>query len=196
MKLKLIQSLRSIEWLRKISRKIRMLFIRKLYDLKHVHPTFYLGGKADIANDFVAEPYSYVGKGCCICPRVKIGAYTYLAHEVSIQGGDHLYDKAGVPICFSGRPDMPYTTLEEDVWVGHRSIIMAGIRVGRGAIVAAGSVVTKDVPAYYIVGGIPAKLICLRFEEESDREMHDAMLDLTPFEGQLPSQRVPGVSGN
>jgi acetyltransferase-like isoleucine patch superfamily enzyme len=47
-------------------------------------------------------------------------------------------------------------TVEDDVWIGHGAIILAGVKIGRGSVVAADSVVTKDVPRYAIVGGIPA----------------------------------------
>lgn len=54
--------------------------------------------------------------------------------------------------------------VEDDVWIGRGATIMSGVKIGRGAIVAAGSIVTKDVPPYTIVGGIPAKVIKTRFE--------------------------------
>ena len=54
--------------------------------------------------------------------------------------------------------------VEDDVWIGYRSTIMSGVHIGKGAIIAAGSLVTKDVPAYAIVGGVPAKVIKYRFD--------------------------------
>lgn len=62
--------------------------------------------------------------------------------------------------------ELQKTILGNDVWVGANAIILDGCRIGDGAIVAAGSVVTKDVPAYAIVGGIPAKLLRYRFKQE------------------------------
>ncbi|EMF49988.1 Acetyltransferase [Streptococcus parauberis KRS-02109] len=56
--------------------------------------------------------------------------------------------------------------VEDDVWIGTNAIIMSGVTLGKGSIIAAGSVVTKSVPAYTIVGGIPAKVIKERFSEE------------------------------
>ena len=57
-------------------------------------------------------------------------------------------------------------TIENDVWIGANSTIMSGIKIGNGAIVAAGSTVTKDVPSYAIVAGNPAKVVKYRFTEE------------------------------
>ena len=56
--------------------------------------------------------------------------------------------------------------LGNDVWIGHESVIMPGVKIGDGAIVAAYSVVVKDVPAYTVYGGNPAKFIKNRFDEE------------------------------
>lgn len=57
-------------------------------------------------------------------------------------------------------------TLGDDVWIGCNSTIMSGVAIGQGAIVAAGAVVTKDVPPYAIVGGVPAKVIKYRFDDD------------------------------
>lgn len=62
--------------------------------------------------------------------------------------------------------ELQETVLGNDVWVGARAVILDGCRIGNGAIVAAGALVTKDVPAYTIVGGVPAKPIRLRFSQE------------------------------
>ena len=83
---------------------------------------------------------------------------------------------------FSGRPEVPSTVIGDDVWMGARSVIIAGTRIGRGAIVAAGAVVTKDVPEYAICAGVPAKVIRYRFAA-ADQETHDEMLDGLADEG-------------
>ena len=61
--------------------------------------------------------------------------------------------------------------VDDDVWIGFRSTILSGVHIGQGAIVAAGSVVTKDVPPYAIVGGVPAKVIKYRFSPEMIEEL-------------------------
>jgi carbonic anhydrase/acetyltransferase-like protein (isoleucine patch superfamily) len=58
------------------------------------------------------------------------------------------------------------TIIGNDVWIGARAILIDGITVGDGAVIGAGAVVTKDVPPYAIVGGVPAKIIKYRFEPE------------------------------
>jgi len=58
------------------------------------------------------------------------------------------------------------TVVEHDVWIGHDAVIMPGVRIGAGAIVAASSVVTRDVPPYAVVGGNPASIIRMRYPVE------------------------------
>lgn len=65
--------------------------------------------------------------------------------------------------------------VEEDVWIGARVTLLCGVRVGRGAIVAAGAVVTRDVPPYAIVGGVPAKVVSYRFGLEEIKRHEEAL---------------------
>ena len=62
--------------------------------------------------------------------------------------------------------------IEDDVWIGYGATIMSGIHIGQGAVIAAGAVVTKDVPPYAIVGGVPARIIKYRFDTESIQFMN------------------------
>ena len=161
--------------LRLFFRSLKGKWYRFKYGLNGVHPTFYMGGPSTISTDLVAEEYVYIGKGCSIIPKVKIGKYTMLAPNVSILGGDHNFNDPTNPIIFSGRPKMPSTIIGSDVWIGSNALIMAGRTIGNGAIVAAGSVVTKDIPEYSIWGGNPAKPIRMRFNKQ-EINLHKKML--------------------
>lgn len=85
---------------------------------------------------------------------------------------DHTFSTPGKTIWNGERGNNGITVVEDDVWIGTATIIMSGITIGKGSIVAAGSVVTKDIPACEIWGGIPAKKIRNRFKNEEDKLMH------------------------
>nr|WP_315161304.1 CatB-related O-acetyltransferase [uncultured Flavobacterium sp.] len=163
--------------IRKVYRNIRMYFVRKRFHLKNVDNTFYMNKGCQVSSDLVAGSYVFIGFNCVIYSKVKIGDYTMLAPEVKIIGGDHKYDVVGLPMIFSGRDKQLNTEIGKDVWIGSRSIIMRGVTIGDGAIIAANSVVTKDVEAYAIVGGSPAKFIKNRFNNIEDIEIHNRMLE-------------------
>ncbi|MBM3106677.1 antibiotic acetyltransferase [Pseudomonas sp. V1] len=135
-----------------------------------------VGNQNYISKDFCLGDFGFVGRGCTIYPRVKAGRFLLMAPEVSILGADHKFDVIGLPMCFSGRDELPETVIGDDVWIGMSSKIMVGTRIGHGAIVAAGSIVTKDVPDFAIVGGVPAKVIGFRFSSDEERNQH--MLEL------------------
>lgn len=134
--------------------------------------TWMVASQRYISKDFVIGDYGFVGYGCTIYPNVKAGRFVLIAPEVSILGGDHEYRTVGVPICFSGREVIPSTIIGDDVWIGMSAKVIAGVNIGDGAIVAAGSIVTRDVPPFAIVAGVPAKIIRYRFECEQDRILH------------------------
>ena len=71
--------------------------------------------------------------------------------------------------------DDPGVIIKDDVWIGTRAIILAGVTIDTGAIVAAGTVVTKSVPSYAIVGGNPAKIIKMRWSKDEIEE-HERLL--------------------
>ena len=81
-----------------------------------------------------------------------------------------------MPMIFAGRAVSKKVEIGDDVWIGHGAIILHGVNIGDGASVAAGSVVTKDVAPYTIVGGVPAKLIRYRFDENQIK-LHQEMLN-------------------
>ena len=95
--------------------------------------------------------------------------------DVAIVGADHRIDEAGTPMIFAGHPEIPATRIGDDVWIGARAVIIAGVEIGDGAIIAAGALVHRDVAPFTIVGGVPAQAIRDRFGPD-ERARHEAML--------------------
>ncbi|MBN2562297.1 MAG: CatB-related O-acetyltransferase [Phycisphaerae bacterium] len=150
------------------------------YRFKKTGRCFFCAGTSSVfkKNSITVGDYVFINRNAFLFANTQIGHFVEMAADVAIVGGDHRFDLVGVPLWFSGRAGMSeqLTIIEDDVWIGHGVTIMAGRRIGRGAIVAAGSIVTKDVPRYAIVGGVPATVIRYRFTDE-EQKRHDRSLD-------------------
>ena len=128
----------------------------------------------------------YVGKDVHIEANCRIGNYCLIANRVAIVGRhDHDFSAVGFPMRFSpwvGSRRFPSqyadeeAVIEDDVWLGYGTIVMTGVTVGRGSVVAAGSVVTRDVPPYSISAGVPAKIIGKRFADQGTIDRHEAAI--------------------
>ncbi len=97
--------------------------------------------------------------------NVEIGDNTIFGPNVSIHAENHNFEDLNTPIRLQGATRKGIT-IGKDCWIGSRAVILDGVKIGNHVIVAAGAVVNKDVPDYAIVGGIPAKVIKMRKEEE------------------------------
>lgn len=173
-------------------RRVRVLCIRLRYGLWGVHPTSLVIQPRFVSCDLQTGAYCSISHGAWIAPKVRLGNYVLLGPEVAIIGGDHVFNLPGTPITFSGRPAMPATVIEDDAWIGQRAIVKAGVRIGRGAIVAMGSVVTRDFEPFTIVAGVPARFLRRRFRSQGEEEIHDRMLAEPARPGQFcgPKQRL------
>ena len=105
-----------------------------------------------------------IGKRCEINDHVFIqgaiiGDNVMIAANASLLANMHNHKRTDIPMNLQGKKRGNKVILEDDVWIGRSVIIMPGVRIGKGSIIAAGAVVTKDVPKYSIYGGVPAKLI-------------------------------------
>ena len=108
----------------------------------------------------VAGRNLFIGRYGHFGSHVKIGDNVMIASFVSFVGGDHRFDGIGdTPMRDSGIESNLTTIIEDNVWIGHGSIILSGVRIRSGAVVAAGSVVTKDVEENSIVAGNYAREI-------------------------------------
>jgi maltose O-acetyltransferase len=107
---------------------------------------------------------SGIGVSCHVPADIRIGNDVMMGPEVLIIGRNqnHRFDYVGIPMRLQGYEDAPPVVIEDDVWIGARVIVLPGIRIGSGAVIGAGAVVTKDVPPYAVCVGNPARVIRFR----------------------------------
>jgi chloramphenicol O-acetyltransferase type B len=123
-----------------------------------------------VRGDVSLGDYCYIGRYSYLSGEITIGNFVMLASSVALVGGDHRFDLPGVPMRFTGRAERRSITVGDDVWLGHGVIVLDGTTIGEGAVVAAGSVVTRAVPPYAIVAGVPARVLRPRFSPEQQQE--------------------------
>lgn len=113
---------------------------------------------------------SGVGINCELYGPIKIGENVMMGPEVVIYTSGHRHDRTDIPMIEQGSDETREVTIGNDVWIGRRAMIMPGVNIGDGCVIGAGAVVTKDVPAYSIVGGVPAKVIKSRLSKNDNGE--------------------------
>lgn len=141
------------------------------------------------------ESYSYLGD-CCELPQTKIGKFCSIASHVKLAAGNHPleyvstspYTYAPITWSLTNRAlfDKEFFYVNEkcrflcqidnDVWIGMGAILVCGhkaLHIGNGAVIAAGAVVTKDVPPYAVVAGNPAKIVRYRFSQETVQRLQE-----------------------
>ena len=110
--------------------------------------------------------YSGIGINARINGTCTIGSHVMMGAGVTVITHNHAFDRTDIPMMEQGFEEERPVVIGNDVWIGDRVIILPGVHVGDGSILAAGAVVTKDVPPYAIVGGVPAKLIKMRKNDD------------------------------
>jgi len=118
------------------------------------------GSSEDYIGKIVIEDSVHVGQNCFIdgTGKLKIGKDSLLGPNVAILSADHEFKNPTVPIRLQGAIPKAIV-IEEDVWLGANVIVLGDVTIGKGSVIGAGSVVTKDVPSYSIAVGVPAKVI-------------------------------------
>jgi len=167
--------------MRNLLRLIKYLPMRLKYKLLNykIGKQFVIGKNVNIEKlGFIARDYIYIGQNSYIGPYTELGNFCMISDSVNIIGKDHDFMKVGIPTIFAGRPIYEQSTIiEDDVWIGHGVTIMRGVKIGEGSIIAANSVVTKDIEPYSINAGIPSIKIKMRFESISLVQKHKQLLE-------------------
>jgi maltose O-acetyltransferase len=142
------------------SKELRVFCARNI--LKKCGSNVNIERGATFSSKVTIGDYSGIGIDASLGGEVHIGNYVMMAPKCTIYTSNHAFDRLDIPMCQQGVTEEKLVHIEDDVWIGSHVIILPGIRVRKGSIVAAGSVVTKDVPEYAVVGGNPAKIIKYR----------------------------------
>lgn len=111
---------------------------------------------------------SGLGLNCSVRGPLEMGANIMMGPDVTILTSTHNISRTDVPMNQQGFLPNQKVTIGDDVWIGTRVIILPGVTIGRGVVVGAGAVVTKDIPDYAVVAGVPAKVIKFRNQPSNE----------------------------
>jgi chloramphenicol O-acetyltransferase type B len=158
----------------KLLKKLRLSAVKNSF----IHKTSKIESGTSFNNSVLGK-YSFCGYDCEIT-NTQVGNFCSIANNVVIGGATHPMKWVGMsPVFYAGRDSVTKkfsefnldtsknTFIGNDVWIGRSAIILSGVNVGNGAVIGAGSIVTKDVPAYAIVVGNSAKIIRYRFDHNT-----------------------------
>jgi len=124
------------------------------------------GAELYISSDISNQATITIGERCYIGQYSNLGAYcpitigndTMIGPFCHIVSGNHRFDRRDISMSQQGHSVAP-VVIDEDVWLGTHVVVLPGVTIGKGAIVAAGAVVNKDIPSYEVWGGVPAKFL-------------------------------------
>lgn len=152
-----------------------------------IHPKVHILENTTINNSEI-KSYTYLGKNCNV-QNATIGKFCSIANDVLIGLGNHPLDLFSTsPLFYRKKNTFKINLINDDlhfqeyspiligndVWIGSRCIILDGVIIGDGCVIAANSIVTKDVAPYSIIGGVPAKLIRYRFSDNKIDQLQNA----------------------
>ena len=152
----------------RLSNKLRVLLagrlFRKVGNSVKIHSGVCFGTGLNIE----IGDYSSLNHDCWIANDTIIGNDVMMGPEVIILSGSHNFNRTDIPMREQGAPPRKPVVVGDDVWIGTRSIILPGVKIGSHSIIGAGSVVTKDVEEWSVMAGNPAKFIRSRVADRAN----------------------------
>ncbi len=147
-----------------IIRRVRSYIGGKLLDGHGTNINIEKGANIGFGAGITLGNNSGLGINCKVRGPLEIGDDVMMGPDVVILTNHHGTSRTDIPMRLQTEdaPKPQKVTIGDDVWIGTRVIILPGVNIGRGAIIGAASVVTKDVPEYAVVAGVPAKIIKFR----------------------------------
>ena len=145
----------------KLGQNILRRFCGKLM-LKHCGKKVNIEQNAIFSSKVSLGNYSGIGINARINGECTIGNHVMMGTDVVVITRNHAFGRVDIPMIHQGFEEEQPVVIGNDVWIGDRVVILPGVHIGDGSIIAAGAVVTHDVPSYAIVGGVPAKIIRMR----------------------------------
>lgn len=146
----------------------RMKFAKRLRCFWAKRILAYCGRNVNIERHALFSPdvslkdNSGIGIDCELYGPISLGSDVMMGPEVVIYTSGHAHDRIDIPMRLQGASEIKPVSIGNDVWIGRRVMIMPGVTIGNGVIIGAGAVVTKDVPDYAVVGGVPARILRYR----------------------------------
>lgn len=143
-----------------VSKHVRAILVKGFTGCKSEN--IYINRNAEISRYITIGNNSGIGSNSVIGRYTVIGNDVMMGPECIIYTRNHSFNRTDIPMNRQGMQDFKSVVIGNDVWLGARVTILPGVHIGDGSIIGAGSIVTKDVPRYAIVGGNPARIIKYR----------------------------------
>ena len=148
----------------KFFKKIRSFLFKKYTGNKSNNLNIQRG--ASFAQDIIIGDNSGIGENCIVTSNVEIGRNVMMGPDVKIYTINHNFKRTDIPMNEQGFQKSKKVIIEDDVWIGANVIILPGVKIGKGSILGAGAVISKNVEQYSIMAGNPAQKVKSRLNDE------------------------------
>lgn len=143
----------------RMANRFRIFVCRHIFEYMGRVDTIQKGVHFGTGRNIRIGDFSGIGRNAVIPSDTVIGNNVMIAQDLYIAANNHNFSRIDIPMRLQGKSPDERTVIEDDVWIGARVIITPGRTISQGAILAAGSVITKDVGSFEVWGGVPAKFI-------------------------------------